>query len=149
VKLLLLDEDDRLLLIHARDPQTRAECWYPVGGGIERGETAQEAAAREAYEETGLIDLPPGLPVWRRDHTYEYDGRAFAVREEWLLQAVKHFNPAPAQLTESEARSVLGFRWWKAQDLAESAETIFPPQLGRLLLDLLIDGPPTAPIDIT
>jgi hypothetical protein len=44
---------------------------------------------------------------------------------------------------------MLGFRWWKAQDLAESAETIFPPQLGRLLLDLLIDGPPTDPIDIT
>ncbi|MEU4294099.1 NUDIX hydrolase [Kribbella sp. NPDC026596] len=63
VKLLLLDEDDRLLLIHARDPRTQAECWYPVGGGVEPGETVQVAAAREAYEETGLVDLPLGLPV--------------------------------------------------------------------------------------
>ena len=48
MKLLLLDEDDQLLLIHARDPQTQVECWYPVSGGVEPGETLQEAArARE------------------------------------------------------------------------------------------------------
>ena len=149
VKLLLLDEEDRLLLIHAKDPRTQAECWYPVGGGIEPGETAHEAAAREAHEETGLANLPPGLAVWRRDHTYEYDGRTFDVQEEWLLHTVDHFDPTPAQLSESEARSILGFRWWRAQDLAEATETIFPPQLGQLLLDLLSGGPPVDPIDIT
>jgi 8-oxo-dGTP pyrophosphatase MutT (NUDIX family) len=149
VKLLLLDEDDRLLLIHAKDPQTQAECWYPVGGGIEPGETLQDAAAREAYEETGLADLPPGLPVWRRDHTYEFDGRAIEVHEKWLMHTVDRFDPAPAQLTESEARSILGFRWWQPQELAEATETIFPPLLGQLLMDLLTHGAPTEPVDIS
>jgi 8-oxo-dGTP pyrophosphatase MutT (NUDIX family) len=129
VKLLLLDEDDRLLLIHAKDPQTQAECWYPVGGGIEPGETLQEAAAREAYEETGLVDLPPGLPVWRREHTYEFDGRAIEVHEKWLMHTVDRFDPAPAHLSEYEARSILGFRWWQAQEL-------------------LTDGVPEEPVDI-
>ncbi|MEV8379130.1 NUDIX domain-containing protein [Kribbella sp. NPDC056861] len=103
VKLLLLDPNGHLLLVHAMDPQTQTECWYPVGGGVE---PLQEAAAREAYEETGLTDLPPGIPVWRRDHTYVYYGRTLEVHEEWLLHVVDRFDPAPAQLTEDEARTI-------------------------------------------
>jgi 8-oxo-dGTP pyrophosphatase MutT (NUDIX family) len=149
VKLLLLDADDRLLLIHAKDPRAALECWYPVGGGVEPGESLHDAATREAYEETGLTDLPPGRHVWRRDHTYEYDGRVVPVHEEWLLHRVNHFEPVPAKLSHYETRSILGFRWWRSQELAESTDTIFPPQLGRLTMDLLTDGVPATPIDIS
>ena len=69
VKLLLPDEDNPLLLIHGRDPRSEARHGYPVGGGVEPGETFQRAACREAYEETGLADLLPGKQVWSRDHT--------------------------------------------------------------------------------
>jgi 8-oxo-dGTP pyrophosphatase MutT (NUDIX family) len=139
VKLLLLDADDRLLLIHARDPKSHAECWYPVGGGVEPGESLQAAAAREAHEETGLTDLPTGTPVWRRDHRYEFNGQAFDVHEEWLLRRVDHFTPAPANLTPYEARTILDFHWWNAQQLTDTTETIYPPQLGQLLTDLLVE----------
>ncbi|GAB2596451.1 NUDIX domain-containing protein [Kribbella endophytica] len=142
VKLLLLDESERLLLIHAQDPQTHAKCWYPVGGGVEPGETLQEAAAREAFEETGLVTLPPGRLVWQRDHTYEFNGRVMDVHEKWLMHAVEHFDPEPAELSEYEAESILGFRWWHAAELVETTETVFPPQLGRLLQDLLAEGVP-------
>ncbi|MEU4392220.1 NUDIX domain-containing protein [Kribbella sp. NPDC023855] len=148
VKLLLLDGDDRVLLIRAEDPETRAHCWYPVGGGVEVGETLQQAAAREAYEETGLVDLPPGCLVWQRDHTYQFDGRVIAVHEKWLLHAVECFDPTPAALSEYEARSIVGFRWWNVEDLTEATETIFPPRLGHLLENLLADGVPAEPLDI-
>jgi hypothetical protein len=75
VKLVLLDEDDRLQLIHA---QTQAKCWHPLG-------------------------------------------------EEWLMHTVIHFDPAPAQLTEGEACSVVGFRWWQAEELSEATGTIYHP----------------------
>ncbi|WP_432881090.1 NUDIX hydrolase [Kribbella sp. CA-245084] len=139
VKLILLDPDDRVLLIHAKDPKSHAECWYPVGGGVEPGESLQLAAARETYEETGLVDLPAGTPVWRRDHRYEFNGQAFDVHEEWLLHRVEHFTPAPANLSPHEARTILGFRWWHAQDLLTTTETIFPPQLGQLLTRLSVE----------
>jgi 8-oxo-dGTP pyrophosphatase MutT (NUDIX family) len=148
VKLLLLDEDDCLLLIRAQDPQTQAECWYPVGGGIERGETLQQAAAREAYEETGLVELPPGRLVWQRDHTYQFDGRVIDVHEKWLMHTVERFDPAPASLSEYEAHSILGFRWWNVEDLIAATETIFPPKLGHLLETLLADGARSDVLDI-
>jgi hypothetical protein len=94
-------------------------------------------------------DLPPGRPVWRRDHTYEFDGRAIEVHEKWLMHTIDRFEPVPAHLTEYEARSILGFRWWHARELADATETIFPPQLGYLLMDLLTDGVPAEPVDIS
>lgn len=149
VKLLLMDAKDRLLLIHSKDPTTQEECWYPVGGGVERGESLQQAATREAFEETGLTTLPLGRRVWRRDHTYEFDGRMVRVHEEWLLHRVAHYEPAATRLSDMESRSIVGFRWWGWRDLAESAETIFPPRLGELVKDLLTDGVPSEPIDIS
>lgn len=149
VKLLLLDEDNRLLLIHSRNPRTGVECWYPVGGGIEAGESLQDAAVREAYEETGLCDLPTGTPVWWRDHMYEYDDQRYDVHEEWLLHRVKHFEPTPAALTEYELRTIAGFRWWSPDELLNTTAIVFPPQLGRLLADLLTHGIPPTPVNLT
>lgn len=149
VKLLLLDEEDRVLLIRSTDPRSGAQCWYPVGGGVEAGESLQQAARREAHEETGLVSLPVGSLVWTRDHTYEYDGRIVEVHEDWLLHKVQHFDPRPASLSEYEAKTIAGFRWWGVGDLSQTTDTVFPSGLGVLLSALLRDGLPRLPIDIT
>ncbi|HEX5916238.1 MAG TPA: NUDIX domain-containing protein [Nocardioides sp.] len=149
VKLLLLDEDDRVLLIHAADPRTGRRSWFPVGGGVEPGELLLDAARREAYEETGLAELPVGDHVWTREHTYRFDGRTVEVHEDWLLHRVSHFDPAPALLSAYEARTLLGFAWWSVEDLRSTADTVLPPTLGDLLAALLHDGPPPAPVDIS
>lgn len=149
VKLLLIDPDDRLLLIHSRDTVTGAECWYPVGGGVEPGESLLEAAQREAYEETGIVSLPTGHHVWRRDHTYHYNSRTIAVHEEWLLHRVANFSPTPAGLTDTESQTITGFRWWTLADLSITDDTVFPPQLGNLTRELLSAALPAEPVDIT
>jgi 8-oxo-dGTP pyrophosphatase MutT (NUDIX family) len=149
VKLLLLDERDRVLLVHAADPRTGRRSWYPVGGGVDAGESLDQAARREAYEETGLAALPDGVHVWTREHTYRFDGRTVEVHEDWLLHRVAHYDPSPAQLSDYEARTVLGFRWWGADDLRATDETVFPPTLGDLLATLLRDGTPPVPVDIS
>jgi len=149
VKLLLLDEQDRLLLIRSRDRESGQECWYPVGGGIEPGETAHQAASREAAEEAGLSELPPGAPVWTRSHTYRYDGREVDVHEEWLLHRVKNFDPAPTALSDHESTTIQGFHWWKVDDLSTTTDPVFPPRLGQHVSALLENGVPATPIDIT
>jgi 8-oxo-dGTP pyrophosphatase MutT (NUDIX family) len=45
---------DRILVLH----RTKDAYWHLVAGGLESGETAAEAAARELFEETGLVAEP-------------------------------------------------------------------------------------------
>lgn len=77
----LLDGDRVLLLRHTYMPG-----WHFPGGGVEPGETAEEAARREAEEETGLRVEGSmrllGLYLQKneatdRDHVAVYVGRSF------------------------------------------------------------------------
>ena len=149
VKLLLVDPDGHVLLVRGRDTVTGATHWYPVGGGIEHGESLDEAAAREAREETGVQGLPAGRPVWTRDVRYEYSGRAYDVHETWLHHDVARFDPVPAGLSDFEIETIIGFRWWTAADLRATQDSVFPPDLGERLADLQREGFPEAPVDIS
>ncbi|MBN1451224.1 MAG: NUDIX hydrolase [Anaerolineales bacterium] len=48
--ILIVDDHNRLLLMKRSD----SGCWDPPGGGTEPGEIVENAARREALEETGL-----------------------------------------------------------------------------------------------
>lgn len=50
----LFDESDRLLLVEHRGLNASDSYWLPPGGGIEFGETTNEALIREFKEETNL-----------------------------------------------------------------------------------------------
>ena len=77
----LVDGDKVLLLRHTYMPG-----WHFPGGGVEPGETAEEAARREAEEETGLrVEGPMAMlglylqmhQATNRDHVAVYVGRQF------------------------------------------------------------------------
>lgn len=149
VKLLLLDQMDRLLLIEAIEGEGHTPVWCPVGGGIESGEDLHDAARREAAEETGLRHLNLGAEVWWRHHVYSWRGRETDVHERWLLARADHFIPSTAGLTAEEQSCILGYRWWTAEELAATSERVFPPDLGIRLRTLLRTGLPASPIDIS
>ena len=86
---VLLDGDRVLLLRHTYMPG-----WHFPGGGVEPGETAEEAARREAEEETGFrVEGAMSLlglylqksEATNRDHVAVYVGRQF--------REVKRFRP--------------------------------------------------------
>jgi len=80
---VLLDGDKVLLLRHTYMPG-----WHFPGGGVEPGETAEEAARRESEEETGIrVDGPMSLlgfylqmhEATNRDHVAVFVTRSFTV----------------------------------------------------------------------
>jgi 8-oxo-dGTP pyrophosphatase MutT (NUDIX family) len=148
VKVLLLDESDRLLLLSGDEMADGQSIWFPVGGGIEDGEDAVAAVLREVYEETGRCEVTIGPEVWHRQHLYSWRGTQTDTHERWFVVRTSRFVPSSRALTEEEQSYITGFRWWTPEDLASTKEKIFPPDLGTRLLQLLRDGTPPTPIDI-
>ncbi len=147
VRVLLLDAEDRLLLVRATDPGA-GPFWFPAGGGLEPGEDVRSAAVREVEEETGLRELRLGPEVWRRRHAFTWRGVTYDQRERWFLARVAHFEPSGAGLTDAEMVDLTEWRWWSLEELRGTGERLTPRDLAVRLSELLADGPPAEPIDV-
>lgn len=85
VRVVATDADGRVLLVK----HTYLAGWWLPGGGVDRGETTQDAAVRELREETGLTaTVPPRLisvhsneRFFRGDHVLVYGVDAYEVGE--------------------------------------------------------------------
>jgi ADP-ribose pyrophosphatase YjhB (NUDIX family) len=148
VRVLLLDEQDRLLLFRGEQPETGAAFWFPAGGGLEEGEDARAAAAREVAEETGLLDVALGPEVWRRRHVFTWGGVRWDQHERWFMARVAHFEPDGAGMTEIEKADLTECRWWTLDELKATTDDLVPRDLAAHLRALLIDGPPATPVDV-
>ena len=63
VAIVLLRDDGRMLMIRRAEGIPKAGLWSPPTGRVEPGESAAEAARREAREELGLA-VTPLRQVW-------------------------------------------------------------------------------------
>jgi 8-oxo-dGTP pyrophosphatase MutT (NUDIX family) len=83
--LCLIRHGNAFLVAEIRDPQSSLILHRPPGGGIEEGETPEQALRRELREELG-ITLAEILELGTVDHIWFWNGRE--VRERaWLFLA--------------------------------------------------------------
>jgi 8-oxo-dGTP pyrophosphatase MutT (NUDIX family) len=153
VRLVVLDVNESILLLHTRDlsDNTCGTAWELPGGGIESNESFFEAASRELGEETGL-DLAEGLlaaPTWHRDVIYSYRGERRLQHESI---AIVRFNfVAPAIVTSArvafETEDHFEYRWWRSQAIANARERFFPGSLPLQLARLLKGETITEPLE--
>jgi 8-oxo-dGTP pyrophosphatase MutT (NUDIX family) len=147
-RVLLVDPARRVLLIRCLDVETDYTWWITPGGGLGDGESHEQAACREVFEETGLSDLGLGPCVWVREHVFVWRGRLYRQQERFFLARVKAFEPRAALLTDEEMELVREHRWWTAPEIEASHEVFAPRRLGSLLREILAEGPPPEPVDV-
>src|SRR5689334_8740237 len=112
----ILRGDSILMVFHQHDGQSY---WTLPGGGVESGESPQEAVVRECEEETGLhahvsrflFDQPFGNNVCR----------CFLMEAGETLEAVLGFDPEEAHL-QSTARMLQGIGWHTLESMANDCQ---------------------------
>jgi 8-oxo-dGTP diphosphatase len=96
--------------------------WETSGGHIEKGETPEEAAKRELYEETGAVDFDiiPVCDYWAGDEAHETknityangqvfyaDVRTIGTLPESEMERIDFFDTFPENLTYPEITRTL------------------------------------------
>ena len=106
--------------------------WALPGGGLEAGESFEQAAIREAGEELGVIArsvryLWTGVAEFRfEDHPIEQEEQYFILDADapWSFARV-------AEMHKREG--IVEARWWSAPELERTSETVFPRDLAAKL----------------
>lgn len=147
-RVFLLDGRDRVLLIHALDPDLPANRWWELpGGGVEGDESLEQAALRELTEETGIVADGLGPRLWVRESRFRYRNRdhhrvdhVFLVRQENPVATVAR------RPTEDERLGVIEQAWFTADELRACPDRLVPPELPALLADIVAGNLPPEPI---
>lgn len=149
VRALIVDSSDRVLLFRADLPE-RSPWWYAPGGGVEAGETDEDALVRELAEETGLVvDVASLLrPVWTRDYIFRWQETDERHLERFFLIRIGEHAVDTSGLDSDEAAIVREYRWWALADIASSTEVFSPVRLAELLEPLLEGRLPQEPVQI-
>lgn len=149
--MVVLDPDDRVLLINARDP-FRRDCsgWWEVpGGGIDPGERTEDAVRRELWEEAGIRDAEIGPCVWTQTVRFTFAGLRFD-QDEWVHVArCDGVTRAPGGLEALEALAFGEQRWWPLEDLLTHDPRTIPYRLAEFLPAVVAGELPDEPHDIT
>ena len=140
-RVVLVDEDGATLLLQGFDPHRPADgsWWYTPGGGLEPGETYEQAGLREVAEETGLRLPGLGEPLLDRESVFGFEGAVIHQHDRFFVVRVAHFAPSDVGWTALERRATLRLRWWTPRELAATTETVYPTDLLSLI------GPTSGP----
>lgn len=149
VRVILIDPDNRVLMVGARDPDDGRNVWFLPGGGLEDTEGLEDNARRELLEELSLEDLPElHGPVWKRNHHFTWDGREIIQHEWFLVGHLAHAIPTERyRPPDNEGKYSIGARWLSVDELEAWPDIIAPRRLAQLLPSILAGALPPQPID--
>jgi 8-oxo-dGTP pyrophosphatase MutT (NUDIX family) len=136
-RLLIVDRNQRVLLfryLHKKGPLAGQDFWSTPGGGVEDGETFQQAAIRELKEETGITREFVGEPVAERAFVMQMpDGEFVESEEQYFLVISDVAVSSSAGWTDQEAEVIADHRWWSKEELTHTTAVVWPENLLEML----------------
>ena len=157
IKVILLNQDNEILLLHADDPKTKnpsgkynGPFWFLAGGQIEEGESLQKAAFREIYEEVGIEkeNIKLGPVVWFGECDLILNRILTHIKQTFIVAKTKKKEVLFTNLTDSEKAILKKMKWWTLEELKNTKEIVYPVLLPKYLPDIITGKYPEKPFDI-
>ena len=112
---VVIVSQNRVLVFRAEDPTNQHQYLFVPGGRIEAGESLEQAAVRETFEETGYrVACIKGLSMDRR-YDFEWDAKVYDCHTTYVAAELLSLDPEAVQ----DAPYNLGAHWVSVDVLPE------------------------------
>ncbi|MEM7665681.1 MAG: NUDIX domain-containing protein [Pseudomonadota bacterium] len=131
-RIIVLDPQG-LALMFRFDVADRLPFWVTAGGECEPGESFDEAARRELFEETGITADPGPQIAQTAPEFVTVEGEPVRADERYYMVRVDEARIDTANHTELEKCVMTQHRWFALSELRDWDEAIYPESIADMI----------------